>query len=87
MSTPLSIRPGERAEIELPFSEVCMHMKIAGTKMMVELVETPQYLSEHFSYHVQLYKDDVKFSIPITLGEAGIYRTLGPGGTPHFYHY
>lgn len=84
--TPLSIRPGERAEIELPFSEVCMHMRVAGTTMEVELVETPQYLSTAFSYHAQLYKDGAKFSAPITLGEAGIYRTEGPDG-PHFYHH
>jgi hypothetical protein len=84
MADPLSIRPGERAEIELPFSEVCMHMKVAGKRLPVELVETPQYLSEHFSYHAQIFDaDGNKMGAPVTLGEAGIYRT----DANFFYHY
>lgn len=49
--------------LELPFSEVCMHMKVAGKLMYGELVG---------EWMVQLY-DEVgrKFSFPITRGEAG----------------
>lgn len=48
----------------LPYSEVCMHMRVAGTQMLGELVEDGRM--------VQLYKPDGEpFSFPITRGEAG----------------
>ena len=48
----------------LPYSEVCMHMKVAGTKMLGELVEDGRM--------VQLYNlSGEPFSMPITRGEAG----------------
>jgi hypothetical protein len=89
-NTPLSIRPGEIAEIELPFSEVCMHMRVAGQRMMVELLasgeEDPRGGS-NVSYAAQIYDGTLnKMGAPVTLGEAGIFRNEGPTG-PHFFHY
>lgn len=48
--------------IVLPWSEVCMHMHIAGATMEAYLTDSGM---------VQLVKDDREFSIPITRGEAG----------------
>src|SRR4051812_5343087 len=80
-NTPLSIRPGEIARITLPFSEACCHMRVAGKEMYVELLasgeEDPRGGS-NVQYGAQLYRDDLtKFSFPITLGEAGIFRNEG----------
>ena len=71
---PLSV--GERAHIELPFSEVNMHMGIAGKIWPVELLENGM---------AQIYdgNSDNKFSFPVTANEAGIFRD-GSGG---FYCY
>lgn len=52
----------EVKEITLPFSEVCMHMKIAGTRMTGGLLIHDM---------VQLYQNDKPFSFPITRNEAG----------------
>lgn len=50
--------------LTLPYSEVCMHMKVAGTQMLGELVED--------GLMVQLYNlSGEPFSMPITRGEAG----------------
>jgi len=38
--TTLSIRPGETVEKVLPHSEVCMHMRVAGKRMKVQLLES-----------------------------------------------
>ena len=32
------LKVGDRATVELPFSEVCMHMQVAGKLMTIELV-------------------------------------------------
>jgi hypothetical protein len=56
----------------MPFSEVNMHMRIAGKPMYFKV------LSVH---SVQLYKDEYMtqhFSGPITTGEAGVYTSNGP---------
>lgn len=51
--------------IELPYSEVCLHMRVAGRRMLVGPAGPRM---------AQLYDDDGKpFSFPITRGEAG-YR-------------
>jgi hypothetical protein len=54
---------GERRTLTLPYSEVCMHMRIAGTTVIGE-----------WTGHggVQLYAMDGSIvSFPITTGEAG----------------
>lgn len=49
--------------LELPYSEVCMHMHVAGKEMWGLLISEQA---------VQLYDDDCKpFSFPIGRGEAG----------------
>lgn len=58
---------GEHLErtLTLPFSEVCMHMRVAG-KVMVGRLVNPRHPM------VQLLADDGRlFSAPITMGEAG----------------
>jgi hypothetical protein len=57
--------PGERVTKEMPYSEVCMSMRVAGRVMIAEVLDGRM---------AQLYDEaDAKFSAPITLGEAGIY--------------
>lgn len=61
----VTIKPGETVSTILPHSEVCIHMRVAGKRANVEL------LNERMA---QLYIDGRPFSAPITYGEAGIYR-------------
>lgn len=37
------VHAGDRVRLELQYSEVCMHMRVAGKVMTVELVETGCY--------------------------------------------
>lgn len=48
---------------KMPYSEVCMSMRIGG--MLI-------YLENVGNHMVQLWSDGEKFSAPITWGEAGI---------------
>lgn len=53
--------------VTLPYSEVCMHMGVAGTRMFIVPVDNNM---------AQLYTlAGEKFSFPITRGEAGIRYT------------
>lgn len=59
------VQPGEVVRVELPYSEVCMHLRVAGEQVQVSvLVDGAQLLDE----------SDRPFSFAITHGEAGIYR-------------
>jgi hypothetical protein len=59
------IRPTEEFTTELPYSEVCMHLRVAGTTMHARLQANRM---------VQLLRPDgTDFSFPITDGEAGLY--------------
>ena len=59
---------GDVVRIELPFSEVCMSMQVAGKVMSVRFQEPNGYPN------AQLLSDDGReYSAPITLGEAGFY--------------
>ena len=61
------VTPGQRVRMELPFSEVCMHMQVAGKVMVVQLLDREYPMA-------QLHRDDgTEFSAPITTGEAGFY--------------
>jgi len=61
-----TIRVGERGRKYMGYSEVCMHMRVAGKPMDFEVVSPRS---------VQLYRDDgTPFSFPITYGEAGLFR-------------
>jgi hypothetical protein len=58
------IVPENATRVVLPFSEVCMYMRVAGREMWVAPVGLGM---------AQLYSDDgSRFSMPITRGEAGI---------------
>ena len=68
----------DRWEAIMPHSEVCMHMRVAGTKMLCAFTGNPSYPM------VQLYKTDgIAFSAPVTTGEAGVYGDSRRG----FYTY
>lgn len=62
--------------VTLPHSEVCVDMKVTGTRMFAVPVESGM---------AQLYTlDGEKFSFPITLGEAGVNMRPDEGqGTDH----
>jgi hypothetical protein len=66
-SSPHAVRPGDHVRIELPFSEVCMHMRVAGRVMDVRMTEGRYPMAQ------LLNPDGSEFSAPILTTEAGIY--------------
>ena len=69
------IIPGEHGLATMPHSEVCMYLRVAGTRMRFVFLgrnEGVQLLDEN----------DRQFSFPILPGEAGIYERNGT-----FYYY
>ena len=60
------VKVGETVNMEITFSEVAMHMQVAGKVMPVKLV------SERMAQ--LLRPDGSDFSFPITIGEAGFYE-------------
>lgn len=73
MDTPNPAHPTRL--VRLPYSEVCMHMRVAGRRAMVEILTTHRYPS------AQIWLDGRRYSTPVTLGEAGIGRMRG--ADPH----
>jgi hypothetical protein len=69
------INPGETVVIELAFSEVCMHMKVAGDVRPVRLQRAQNMNGTPADgYNAQILNaDGTPFSFPITTGEAGLY--------------
>lgn len=62
------LKLGDRWLATMPYSEVCMHMRIADKKMICEFAKTIYPM-------IQLYSLDGKpFSSPVTTGEAGVYE-------------
>jgi hypothetical protein len=60
------IHPNQETVLELPYSEVCMHLRVAGTRMRARLLPTGM---------VQLLDADGReFSFPITAAEAGLHH-------------
>jgi hypothetical protein len=58
------IAPNQEFTVQLPSSEVCMHLRVAGTRMHAQLLPNGM---------VQLLgPDGSPFSFPITAGEAGL---------------
>ena len=58
------LHPGQETILELPYSEVCMHLGVAGTRMRARLEPNAM---------VQLLDADGRaFSFPITAAEAGL---------------
>jgi hypothetical protein len=62
------VQPGEVVEQQLPWSEVCMSMRVADQTMRVQVTDGAYPMA-------QLEREDGSpFSFPITLGEAGLYQ-------------
>jgi len=62
------VKVGDVIRLRLPYSEVCMHMRVPGKPMNVQIVGEGGYPV------AQLLTDDgSRFSSPILLGEAGIH--------------
>ena len=60
------IHPNQETILELPYSEVCMHLRVAGTRMRARLQPNGM---------VQLLDPDGRdFSFPITAAEAGLHH-------------
>lgn len=64
---------GDRHTIRMPYSEVCMHMQVAGRDMECELIQNRYFNGEEApGQMVQIYDAGGRpFSAPITTGEAG----------------
>lgn len=71
------IEPGETGEKHMPYSEVCMHMEVSGKKMQFRL-------NDNEFKSVQLFKGGLRFSGPITYGEAGVFYEQSTG---RYYYY
>lgn len=56
---------GTIVNMTLPYSEVCMHLRVAGLPRSVEVLATGAQI---------LNEDGTPYSFPVTHGEAGIYR-------------
>ena len=66
MKIPTPIIPGQRGITILPHSEVCVHMRVAGKKMGIEVV-SPRAVQ---LYELPAWKP---FSFPVLTGEAGVF--------------
>lgn len=59
-----SYKVGDKVKVEMGYSEVCMHLGVAGKVATIEIL----------SRGVQIYTPEgEKFSFPILHGEAGVY--------------
>ena len=56
--------PNQELILELPYSEMCMHLRVAGTRMRARLLATGMVQ--------QLDPEGREFSFPITAAEAGL---------------
>ncbi|MEV7870150.1 hypothetical protein AB0P17_29585 [Streptomyces sp. NPDC088124] len=70
----VNLEIGDRGRSEMPYSEVCMDMGIAGQVLEIEVRQ----------HCAQLHKEGQPFSSPITWGEAGIYTDCTTG-QPYTY--
>lgn len=60
------LRPGDTVEKVLPYSEVCMHLRVAGKRLKVRLGLNGRT--------AQIYDADGKpYSFPVLAGEAGLH--------------
>lgn len=70
----VQIQVGEKGKKQMPYSEVCMHLGVAGQKLEFQLLTNRS---------VQLFREDGSFlSFPILPGEAGLYQD----DTGFYYH-
>src|SRR5262245_52843141 len=75
------VKPNEIVRLELPHSEVCMHMQIAGKVMDVKLVQSAPGA---WPMAQLLTPEGLEYSAAITVGEAGFYYE---NDTKQFYCY
>jgi hypothetical protein len=61
--------PGDRHAVTLPYSEVCIHMRVAGRTAEVELSRNGR--------QAQIFMDGQPFSTPVLPGEAGLLEANG----------
>jgi hypothetical protein len=71
MTNRIDINIGDTVEIELPYSEVCMHL--AGKRMPVTLKSQLWKYMASWHYWAEVSYPDGNTS-DITYGEAGIYK-------------
>ena len=76
----VAVRPGDVVRLEMPASEVCLHMGISGQVWFARLSGTGRGVE---LFRTEAEADDRPFGIPVTPGEAGVFRD-GHGG---FYAY
>jgi hypothetical protein len=69
---PVYVNENDFFRITLPWSEVCMSMRVHDRRMQAQLLESPMPM-------VQLWKDGEHFSAPITSGEAGLFQDMVDG--------
>jgi hypothetical protein len=63
----VQLKDGDVVKLKLPWSEVCMHMRLADQVRDVRVLpDGAQILNE----------DGTPYSFPVTHGEAGIYRNV-----------
>lgn len=66
------IKPGEEGQSIMPYSEVCMHLRVAGKMMRFRLIENAR--DARYAPSVQLLNPDgTELSFPIGAGEGGVY--------------
>ena len=82
LPTPPAVRyvkPGETVTLELPWSEVCMSMRVAGRTAQVRL----EPVDDRDNCVAQIFDAEGRpFSFPVLPGEAGIMRN-----TDGWYYY
>lgn len=77
-STHYVFKDGDRVKVELPYTEVCMHLGVDGQVREIEIL----------SRGVQIYNEDgTKFSFPILHGEAGVYQGSAMIGKPEYKYF
>jgi hypothetical protein len=66
--------PADAVRVQLPYSEACMHLRVAGQRRWVAPAGPGM---------AQLYDDDgARFSFPISRGEAGLPDPPNPTEDP-----
>lgn len=70
----LDIEIGGRGRKRMPASEVCLHMRVYDQYFDFEIVGDEYPMVQLFVTDDETPRFTQMFSMPITLGEAGIYR-------------
>lgn len=72
------VNVGDTVTVLLPYSEVCMHMRVAGRRMPVRLQASTYFNGEVVPGAAPvaqiLNASGTEYSFPVLYGEAGFYR-------------